>query len=203
VSAKGHGPVRRRLNREQRRTTLLDAAADVAMERGLDHVTMERVSAVAGVDKRVAYRFFANRDELLVALFERENAWLDDQVVEVVAAHRSLAEQLRGIVGLYFAARDANRLHTHNTAAAGLSGPLVRYQDARTERVLDYFVQLLGSHGPIAPAAARTGAIVFVYGLDGLLLQAASGTLERARLTEDFVVMAVAAFERLVGTTTD
>ncbi len=192
-----HEAPRRRLTGEQRKQTLLDAAAEIAMEAGLDHVTMERAAEWVGVHKKVAYRYFPNRDALLVALFERENTLFDYEVAVALEGCQSFEDQVRAVVRTYLSALDGGRLHVHNTAASGLSGPIVEYQAERTAGVIDYFVELMQSHGSLPPEVARTGAIVFIYGLDGLLLQRASTGADREALVETYVAMALASLDRL------
>ena len=63
---------RERLAGPARRESLLAAASAIIIELGPSAVTMDGVAARTGVNKRLAYRFFANRDEILKALLERE-----------------------------------------------------------------------------------------------------------------------------------
>ena len=65
-------PRRERLAGPARRESLLVAASAIIIELGPSAVTMDGVAARTGVNKRLAYRFFANRDEILKALLERE-----------------------------------------------------------------------------------------------------------------------------------
>ncbi len=65
-------PVKRRISGEARRTRFLDAAAAIIVEHGISAVTMDGVAALTGVDKRLGYRYFSNRDALLDALLQRE-----------------------------------------------------------------------------------------------------------------------------------
>lgn len=66
------GQVRRRLSGAERRERFVDAAAQIVVEAGPSAVTMDGVAARTGVNKRLAYRFFANRDALLRAVLDRE-----------------------------------------------------------------------------------------------------------------------------------
>lgn len=65
-------PRRARLAAPARRESLLAAASEIIIEAGPSAVTMDGVAARTGVNKRLAYRFFANRDEILKALLEQE-----------------------------------------------------------------------------------------------------------------------------------
>jgi AcrR family transcriptional regulator len=63
---------RPRLNAAERRRLFLEAAEAIVIEAGPSAVTMDGVAARTGVNKRLPYRFFANRDEMLRELLERE-----------------------------------------------------------------------------------------------------------------------------------
>ena len=53
------------------REALLDATADLVAERGFHSVGILEIGATAGVSGSALYRHFANKQELLVALFDR------------------------------------------------------------------------------------------------------------------------------------
>lgn len=77
-------PLRR--DAEENRQRLLEAARDVFAESGFE-ATMDDVAARAGVGVGTAYRRFANKEELIAALFQ-------DRVAELVeVAERALAEE--------------------------------------------------------------------------------------------------------------
>jgi AcrR family transcriptional regulator len=58
--------------RGERRDQLLDLAADLIRDGGLEAVRMEALAAAAGINKTIVYRVFPNRTAVLLALFERE-----------------------------------------------------------------------------------------------------------------------------------
>lgn len=58
-----------RLGRAARREALLDVAAGLVGSGQLDAVTMESVAEASGVSRALVYRHFANRAELLGALY--------------------------------------------------------------------------------------------------------------------------------------
>ena len=72
VSAAKRTPVKPRLSAQQRRDQIMDSATTLILQRGLLHCTLEEVAATAGISKALIYRHFSSRDELLVALLERE-----------------------------------------------------------------------------------------------------------------------------------
>ena len=66
------GSVRPRVDSEQRREQLIDAAADIVSAAGVSALTIEAVVAKLGVHRPIVYRHFANAEMLLNAVIERE-----------------------------------------------------------------------------------------------------------------------------------
>ena len=113
-----------RLTREARREQLLDAAAQLGAA-SLDSVTMEGLAARAGVSKALPYKFFANRDEVLVALYDRELAVLEARIKAAVAGVEGFVPRLTATVeswldGVASAGVLLGVLYTH----PGLAGPV-------------------------------------------------------------------------------
>lgn len=113
-----------RLRGEERREQLLDTAAALAMS-SLDSVTMEGLAAAAGVSKALPYKYFANRDEVLVALYDRELAKLAQRVAAAVARVEGFEGRLAVTVESWLADVGAGGvllgvLYTH----PDLAGPL-------------------------------------------------------------------------------
>lgn len=70
----GERIVQKRLKGSERRDVFLDAAAAIVLEQGVAAVTMEGVAQRSSVNKSLPYRYFADRDAVLGALFDREQA---------------------------------------------------------------------------------------------------------------------------------
>ena len=64
-------PYAPRLPAAQRREQLLDAAQDIALERGFHAVSIDGVAKACGVTRPVVYGLFEDRTALLAALFTR------------------------------------------------------------------------------------------------------------------------------------
>ena len=68
---------KRRANGEESRRRILDAAAEVAGERGYDGASIAQVSARAGLPASSIYWHFKDKDELIAAVIERSfEQWL-------------------------------------------------------------------------------------------------------------------------------
>jgi AcrR family transcriptional regulator len=70
------------LGPERRRPLILDAALEVYVERGYRGTSMQAVADAAGVTKPVVYECYPNKDELLLALLDREERRLLDAITE-------------------------------------------------------------------------------------------------------------------------
>jgi AcrR family transcriptional regulator len=68
---------RRRANGEESRRKILDAAAEVAGERGYDGTSIAQVSARCGLPASSIYWHFKDKDELIAAVIERSfQTWI-------------------------------------------------------------------------------------------------------------------------------
>jgi AcrR family transcriptional regulator len=75
------------LGPERRRPLILDAALEVYVERGYRGTSMQAVADAAGVTKPVVYECYPNKDELLLALLDREERRLLDAISEALPSN--------------------------------------------------------------------------------------------------------------------
>src|ERR1700733_7615525 len=81
---------------------LLDAAAEIVLDQGVTAVTMDGVAARNGVNRAIAYRYFADRDDLLAALLEREYHRQEGQIAEVLGPDAPFEQWLRFAMSHWF-----------------------------------------------------------------------------------------------------
>jgi AcrR family transcriptional regulator len=81
-----------------RRDSLLDAAGALVAAGDVAGVTMESVAAASGVSRALVYKHFANRHDVLEALFERESRLLHRQLTYAVAGAVGLEAKFRALV---------------------------------------------------------------------------------------------------------
>ncbi|WP_269714792.1 TetR/AcrR family transcriptional regulator [Caulobacter sp. NIBR2454] len=115
-----------RLKGPERRERFLDAAAQIVIEQGVWAVTMDGVAARTGVNKSLGYRYFADRDALLEALFERETQVYVERLAADLPAKPNFEAWVRGALKQWF-----------------------RKVDERGE----LFMRLTSDHGPLAERA--------------------------------------------------
>src|SRR5881398_3845018 len=78
-----------RLARADRRDALLDATAELVAAGDIEAVSMEAVAERAGVSRPLVYKHFANRSEVLAAVYRREATLLHRELAAEVDAAES------------------------------------------------------------------------------------------------------------------
>lgn len=76
---------RRPEHKQQRRDAILDAARDLALERGIRAVTLGDLAATVGLAKSNVVRYFGTREEIFVELFSEEGRRLRDALLPRLA----------------------------------------------------------------------------------------------------------------------
>ena len=95
-------PPRTRLTKEARREQLLDTAAEMVLTRGFDALTMEAVAQEAGASKTLGYAYFANVDDLIESLYERELRALYERVEGATGSTDAFDARVEASIRAYF-----------------------------------------------------------------------------------------------------
>jgi AcrR family transcriptional regulator len=155
---------------------LVEAARELANETGSASFTVAQVAARAGVSLKVVYRYFASKDDLLVALLEEDSRIGASLLATAVAAHTDPLARLRAAVTGVF------ELITL-PGALGYAGVLIREQRRLAESRPEALTQALAPiidvlaaaiEGTLSadlaavPDTRRTARTVFASVLDGL-----------------------------------
>ena len=86
---------------------ILDAAAELVVAEGVDALTTRGVADLAGVPVASLYQYFADKDEILLALVERDVAEMDAQVaadlarLDVLSVASIVETTMRAFVKVY------------------------------------------------------------------------------------------------------
>jgi AcrR family transcriptional regulator len=157
------------------RAALLAAVESLVAAEGYDAVTTTRVAAETGVAVGTIYRYFADRDALLLAAYDdtvgRIVARCRD-VLEVLPADAPPAEAARVLLDRYLEAADTIPAHTGLLQAMRTIRPVAADQEANQDRVTrEIFAPFLTRFAPGAdasPAALHlmsvmTGTLVDLY----------------------------------------
>jgi TetR/AcrR family transcriptional regulator len=94
---------RRREEKERRRDEILDAAAAVAAEAGLDTITMDQVARRARLSRALLYVYFLDRTDLLLGLCQRAIDLLLQRFVDATAREPSGLDRLSAMGRAYIA----------------------------------------------------------------------------------------------------
>ena len=155
------------------REALIDAAATLIDERGIEGVSVREVARMAGVSSGAPFRHFADKNALMSAVamqaLERFNATLD----AAAAQHEgNPLEAFRAMGIAYVKLAVANPPHfraMHRVEYTGPEAPepVRRAIQHMQERMLEYIklAQAAGMMRPDDPAIILMGAHAIVYGL--------------------------------------
>ena len=189
-----------RLARADRRDALLDAAAEFVAAGQVDELSMDAVAERAGVSRPLVYKHFANRLELLAAVYEREALLLHRELAADVTAADSLEDMFRALI------RGALRAQaTRGATFAALRAAGARTQERRaTQRTRDrttlrYFadraIRQLGLDAP----RSRAGVAILLGAIETVLAQwRVRPTPEHAAMLEDtYVALVVGGLNEL------
>lgn len=189
-----------KLTRCARQDVLLDSAAALLEAGGAAAVTMDAVASHAGVSRPLVYKHFANRDDLVVALFRRESASFDAEV----------ATALGGVTGLDAVVRtSAEAIVEGFGRRRRVLGPLLQgdsidpalrqAQRERTRRNNRWYRDLVVTECGIAPERAQVAVTVMFGGLVALISHgiARLGDDERAHVIDAYVDMVMGGLDRL------
>jgi len=158
------------MSSRDRREQYLDAAARITADHGVAMVTMEAVAAAVGVNKALLYRQFDNRGELLLELFDRETAELDNRALAATANVSGFEPKVRAWAQAWFdhLAERAAVFGQLMEARAIVPEVAVRHRERlrRLERTYgDWYAEELG----IPVEEARDAARVLLAGLGGAI----------------------------------
>ena len=188
-----------RLSAEERRERLIDIAFELLRKGGPEGVTMGTVADRAEVTRALVYKHFANRDELLSALFRREMTKLDAAMVAEVEAAQGLEARLRTFVRAVLRA-----LETHGWLFVPLQPQLVerafrQEQRARDRRAVRGFAELASQELGLPRPVANAALAILLSGVSALptLARNRASAAERARLEELYVALVLGGLERL------
>ncbi len=186
---------RRRELPEVRRQQILDAAAQVFLDRGLAQATIADVAEAAGVAKGTVYLYFESKSALLTALRARyTNQWLAQAGrLDTPPGRGGRLRQLRSFLGEMYDFSAANQQLHHllfHAAEVSEDEPL---EQARAALVR--FVTRGAEAGEFAVDDPEETASFLLDGLHGLLLR----SLHANRSRRAFVAAAWSLCARLLG----
>jgi AcrR family transcriptional regulator len=198
---RSEAPTRPRLSAGARRDQLLDAAAACVVGQGVEALTMEGVAAEAGVSKALTYRHFDNREDLLLALHDREIARLGARITTAIEGTEGFEARLRATMHAWLSGTmEHGRLLGILVHTPLLAGPVEKRRLQIGDALTREWGDLAAAEYGVDRRRAHAAAAVLVAGSEGARLAWQSRRLKRDEVVELFVTMAVAAFEALRAT---
>jgi AcrR family transcriptional regulator len=191
-----------RLRSEDRRTALIEAAAALVVEGGVEAVSMDSVASRADVSRPLVYKHFSNRHELLAAVYRR-------QIEAVYAVVGDAIERADG-----FEAKFRAMVHTVLETAVvygPIFTPLVRAgvrdtayreeQRARNRRTVRFFTRLAMAEFGLGEAEAGAAMAILLSAIESVRAQAQEQPgPEGSQFLEDvYVDLAVGGLTRLAS----
>ena len=190
-----------RLGRDQRRESLLDVAATMVAEGSVDSITMDSVAERAGVSRPLVYKHFADRNDLLDAVYKRETAMVHAELTAAVTTSDSVEAMFRALISGALQAQARRGAAFAALRAAGLRTRERRDEQRRRDRTtLRYFARQAQQEFGIDQKAARAGVSIFLGAVETVLAQwQLRPSDEHARLLEDTYVQLVLGGLRQLG----
>lgn len=176
-------------NRKERTKLLTDAALALFLERGIEAVTIEDITAGAGVAKGSFYRYFDDKTALVEALFaplsEAVRSSFDDSLAavdaakseaEVAASYDVLAGGLLHVL-LHQADTTLLYLQENRGSSRGARAPVIKVAALLSERAIEHTARVR-EHGLLKPYAPELSTLTVIGAAERLLYAALSGELK-------------------------
>jgi len=140
---------RRRLSGEQRRASLLDAAARVFADRGFDAARIEEIAHAAGVSKALIYEHFPSKRDLYAEVLKNGTDEALGRVAEAAAPGLAGVELLEAALGA-FLDFVAERPHVWRVITQDVTDPTIVALDESMRRKAVAAIAALVSADPTA-----------------------------------------------------
>lgn len=183
---------RRAPGQERSRATLqsiMDAAARLIGEHGLDAISMTQIAELAGMSKASLYRYFPNKQALLLALAQQSFKTHREEMQDALGSGRNPEEMLRGGIDHYCQQHVDNPFLLHLRAAIHADPVLsdLDLKDSRENAAL--LSEFLSHHYPgLDQQLVQTRALLIVELLDSLArLIGRVSAKEQTKLIDEFV----------------
>jgi AcrR family transcriptional regulator len=183
-----------------RREKLLEAGLELLGRDGWNATTVRAVCAEARLTERYFYESFANRDELLVAIFDRVAAEAATAVLEAVdAAPHDARAKSRAAIGSFVELLSDDPRRARAMLIESIGSPVLEH---RREEWARSFAALLGEQArrfygaeSLSESDSELTSLALVGALSELLVAWLDGRLEvsKERLVEHCVELFVAA----------
>ena len=187
-----------RLPRSERREHLLDVAAQLIIDKGIEAVTMEGVASAAGVSKGLGYAYFANSSTLLRALLGREVRKLNERISAAFATEIDFEARLRAVIHAWF-----DHIEEHGILMGRLlqatrnDGPHVEARNAYNRFNEQWWADLAERELGVPNGRGRIATAIILTGLEGVVQRWTQCGDSREELEEVFMRVAMGGLQNL------
>ena len=195
---------RTRLTPAARRDQILDVAARLIVEEGLQAATMEQLARSAGISKALVYNYFATRDVLLGALLQREQAELGARGMGAALQAESFPELIAQTTRLYLEhVRDRGPLIAALLGDPATAALMEAESRVSRDQTVRYFVRATRrAYGlPLPQAIAAVDLLMAVTDRAGRLV--AQGDLDLPTAVDMCLKIALGGLEQLARQPSD
>jgi AcrR family transcriptional regulator len=187
-----------RLPRSERREHLLDVAAQLILDKGIEAVTMEGVATAAGVSKGLGYAYFANSGTLLRALLNREVRKLNERVASAFATEDDFEARLRAVIHAWFDhIEEQGVLMGRLLQATRNDGPHVEARNAYNRFNEQWWADLAERELGVPNGRGRIATAIILTGLEGVVQRWTQCGDTREELEEVFMRVAMGGLQNL------
>lgn len=184
--------------RSERREHLLDVAAQLILDKGIEAVTMEGVAAAAGVSKGLGYAYFDNSSALLRALLEREVGKLNKRISSAFLEAHDFENRLRATIHAWFDHVEENGvLLGRLVEAARNDGPHVEARNAYNRFNEQWWADLAERELGVPNGRGQIATAIILTGLQGVVQRWTQCGDTREELEEVFMRVAMGGLRNL------
>lgn len=188
---------RPRVEAAERREQLIDAAADIVSAAGVKALTIEAVVAKLGVHRPIVYRHFANADELLDAVVERELRALRTSSQDAISGAVGFEDRMRAAVSAWMEhfARNASLMSIGLVRPPSTEALKARRRE-QNDRSMQFIVAEFTTEGVTGVDAEIAGAAL-LHALAGIVNLWGQRRITRRVAIDRYVRIACATLDAL------
>ncbi|WLI03718.1 TetR/AcrR family transcriptional regulator [Pseudomonas simiae] len=158
------------MNRNETRDIILDVTEKLIYRHGIAATGMDFLVKTAGVSRKSIYRYFANKDDLVIAALQRRDErwmqWLRDEVERREGTGERLLLALFSALKDWFGTADFRGCAFINTS--GETGdphdPVRLLAKAHKRKLFEYALELCQAHGTPDPERQAAQLLILIDG---------------------------------------